>query len=386
MQKNRDFMRYTYEQPIVANAQNGTTYNANGQLMNFDCPIIPGGFATRVRVYYNVSFTYTPGTGSAAVNAGGVYNLFSDATINFGNKQITMHPYLSKIIAQTRGYNRTYAGQVLGNQSSTVQSSLYSVPALASGSNTWKGYFDIPLTLIHPTSPYGLIPVGGAGTKMTVQLTPVSAFTGADPLLNVIALTGNATITNVTGTVTPVILYRDFRSFATPQALSADLTGLPTAQVIRLRDLTNLAPGSLNYLSITNPYPFNMLASIVIDGQSSATFCSSANIQAYRIDGAENTSSALRVYDNTTNNMLPYYSRHREVYGQDLDDGVLLFHANAENTADADLQDGEMWLNVAATGYPAARLGFQVGTTATGNGISPRVVTMGILMNPIGIN
>lgn len=391
--KNRDFMRIGYPQPILCNATGGTAYNA-GQLMNFDVPIVPGAYIEKIRVYWTLNFTNTQGaTPGIALTPGGTggYSLFSDFSLNFGNKQITMHPYFSKVLQTLRGYNRTPAGTVIGNNAAGVQTVLFNQPAIVNGANAWNGYFDVPTTLVHPSSPYGLLPIGGSGTRAQIQLTTAPALTGtagqADPLNHAIAITAGATnaLSAITGTVNVVVFYRDFKSMATPQALEADLTGLPTAQVLRLRDISPAVSGSLNFLSITNPYPFLKTASIIIDGQSSTKFCAANNIQAFRIDGAENTSSQLRTYDSTNGGMANYFSRHRELYGQDLDEGVIVFDANAENGVDSSNQEGEMWLNVSNSGYPAARLGFQVGTVSNTN-ITPRIVNIGAVMNPVGIS
>lgn len=387
-QKNRDFMRLGYPQPALANAQNGTAYQA-GSLYNFDVPIMPGAYVEKIRVSYTVNFTNTAGgTPGLNLTAAGALALFNDISVNFGNKQVTMHPYFTQVLAQLRGYNRTKQGSVVGNSATGVQSLLYSQPAIAAGANAWKGYFDVPLTLIHPTSPYGLIPVGGSGTRMQIQLQSATALVGSDPLLYPMALTAGATnvVSAVTGSVKVTVFYRDFKSFATPQQLECDLTGLPTAQVIKLREANPLTAGSPNYVSITNPYPFVKTMSIVIDGNSLTQFSAASNIQAFRIDGAENTSTQLRVYDSSTGGMENYYSRHRELYGNDSDEGVLVFDANAESAVDSSNQEGEMWLNVASSGFPAARLGFQVGSVSSALGIVPRVVTAGVILNPVGIN
>lgn len=382
-QKNRDFMRLGYSQPILANAQTGNAY-VPGTLLNYDIPVVAGAYAEKVRIYYTINFTYTPGTGGATVNAGGAFNLFSDLSVLFGNKQITTHPYILKVLGQMRGYNRTNFGQTLGSQSASVQGLLYSMPALTPGANVWKGYYDLPLTLIHPTSPFGLLPIGGTGTKAQIQLTAASGFTGPDPLLNVIAISGNATVTAVTGTVGVNVFYRDYKSFATPVALECDLSNLPTAQIIKLREVNPLTSGSMNYASINNPYPFSKIISIICDGNSSGTFTAATNLQGFRIDSAENTSSALRSYEVSNGGMNNYFTRQREIYGCDFDDGVTVFDANAENTADASLQEGEMWLNVSSSGFPAARLGFQVGSVSSAL-FTPRVVSYGVMLNPIGI-
>lgn len=385
-QQNNQFMRKSILQPIAANAQNGTTY-ATGTPMNFDVPIVAGAFVERVRVSYSLSFTYTANGTGPYVNwtAAAPYNIFSENSITFGNRQVTMTPYLTKVLAQLRGYNRTTPGQVLGSSSSNVQTALYAQPAISAGSNTIKGYYDIPLNSIHPLSVIGLLPIGGSGTRMQVQLVPATSFAqaNADPLQYPIST--NGTISAVTGTISVTILYRDYKSFNSPQALQPLLDGLPTAQIIKLPEINPLTSGSYNYFRFTNPYPFNKVISLVIDGQATGTFCSAANITGFRIDAAENTNSALRVWDTSSGGFNNYLINVRDRYGQDLDDGVLVFDANGENTADSSLQEGENWMNISPSGYPAARVGVQV-TTVSSTNFVPRVAAWGILMNPVGIN
>jgi hypothetical protein len=223
---------------------------------------------------------------------------------------------------------------------------------------------------------------------MQIQLQSAAAVVGNDPLNNVLAINAGATnaVTAIGGSVRVVVFYKDYKSFVTPQALTADLTGLPTSQILRLREINPLTTGSPNFLSITNPYPFVKTVHLVIDGQSATRFAAADNIQAFRIDSAENTSSALRAYDASTGGMENYYTRHREIYGSDLDEGVLVYDANAENGVDSSDQEGEAWLNVASSGYPAARVGIQVGTTSSALNITPRVVSCGVILNPVGIN
>ncbi len=286
-----------------------------------------------------------------------------------------------------RGYNRLLTGETLANQNTSIQNAIFKAPTVAAGANEWKGTIDVALNGIHPLSPYGLIPMGGSGTRGQVQLVPTVAFTGADPLNSVINLNGNTgTITGLTGTITVTILYRDWQSFSMPDQLQLDLTGMPTAQVLKTQEVSPLTAGNYNYLRLTNPYPFVNLTSIVIDGQSSSTFCDSQNITGYRIDAAENTNASLRVYDNTTGGINNYYKKIRRTYGQDLDNGVLMYDARGENVVDSSLFNGTAYLNLTNGGYPAARAGFQVNNVSNANGITPRVVTFGLIQNPIGIH
>jgi hypothetical protein len=379
---NTAFMRYSYEQPIPANAQNG---NAYGQTLNFDVPIVAGAFLTRLRVVQTLNVNYTEAASSptAAINACGQEGAHKEISVTFGNKQITVHPYfVSKVFNRARGRQNLNFGQVLANESSSVQARLYASPTLNAGSNTWVTYYDLPMTLIHPLSVYGILPISGSGTRVQVQLVPVAQFVGPDPLENVVNTNGTIT---VTGSVTVTAYYRDNVSMSMINNVQPDLTGLPTAQIIKPQEINPLTGGSMVYKRLSNPYPFVKLASVVIDGNSSATFCNADRITGYEIDKAENSSSAFVRYDDTTGGMANYYADVRERYLQDFDDGVLVWDAPSQNTPDSTLQEGDAYLNLTQNGYPAARLGFQVFDVSTANNITPRVVTYGIILNSQGI-
>lgn len=383
-QQNDHFMRFSYGRPIVANAQNGSAY-AVGQARNFDAPIVAGAYATAIRIKFNVTFNYTAAGVSPYVNvtAGGAYNLFREMTVTFGGKQVTIHPYIAKVLAMSRGHNRLAPGSTLGNQNTAIQSLLHTNIAVAAGANTWKGYFDLPLNVIHPLSVAGIIPIGGSGTRLQVQLVPPSTFVGADPLENVVDT--NGTIDTVTGSFSVEIIYRDHKSFSMPNPVQPDLTGLATAQIIKVPEINPLTAGSNVYKRLINPYPFVKVISLVIDGKQSSQFAAADNVTAFRIDSAENTSSELRVYDETTGGMSDYYIRTREVYGQDFDGGVLLYDSTVENSSAPSLMEGDAYLNLTQTGYPAARLGYKVASVDTTKGITPRIVTYGVILNPEGL-
>lgn len=379
---NTSFMRYSYEQPIPANAQNG---NAYGQALNFDVPIVAGAFLTRLRVFQNLTVNYTAATSAptVALNACGQEGAIKEVNVTFGNKQVTVHPYfVSKVFNRAKGRQVLNFGQVLGSESTAVQGELYTSPTLAAGNNTWKTYYDLPMNLIHPLSVYGILPISGSGTRVQVQVVPAAQFVGPDPLENVVNTNGTIT---VTGTITVVAYYRDNISMSMINNVQPDLNGLPTAQIIKPQEINPLTAGTMVFKRLSNPYPFVKLASLVIDGQSSSTFCSASNITGFEIDKAENSSSAFVRYDATTGGMANYFADVRERYQQDFDDGVIVWDAPSQNTPDSTLQEGDAYLNLTQNGYPAARLGFQVGAVSTANNITPRVVTYGIILNSQGI-
>ena len=382
-QANDAFMQLSYETPILANAQNGTSYTVGGNPLNFDIPIVPGAFLVGLTIRHDLTVNYTAAATSPYVNltAAGETAAFQNVEVRFGNKQIEVHPYVAKVLARLAGYNRADTNTPVGAQNADVQSMLYTSPTTAAGNNEWKFDVDIPLTLLHPMSVNGILPISGSGTRVQVSLQPTAAFVGQDPLLN--AIDTNGTVT-VSGTVTLIAWYRDWQSMATRTSLAPSLAGLSTVQVIKPQSINNLTSGSTNFQRITNPYPFVKLVSIVIDGQQSGKFVSNAsNIQNYEIDKAENTSSVFVKYDATNGGIQNYYKGVRGTYAQDLDSGVLVFDATAKNTANPSNRNGRAYLNLTPQGYPAARLGFQVG--AVGNKCTPRVETWGVIINPMGI-
>lgn len=382
--QNADFMRYSYEQPELASAQNGNAYVPGGNPLSFLAPVTELAYATRLTVRTNLTFTYTAAATSPYINltAAAPWSHVKEVEVVFGNTQIKVHPFFEYLATQMRGYNRQWPGEVIGNSVADIQSQIYKSPTIAAGSNTWQTDIDIPLNRIHPASVWGLLPIMGTGTRLQANVTPAAAFVGKDPLENVIDT--NGTITAISGTVQLIVWYRDYKSMSTRMAVAPNLAGVPTVQVIKPQEINPLTAGTMNYKRIDNPYEFARLISVVIDGQASSTFCLASNISAYEIDRAENNSSVLLKYDNTNGGMVNYYRQARDQFGQDLPDGVLAFDAMTRNVADPSTMNGDAYLNLGASGFPAARLGFQVGAVSSAN-VTPRVVTYGTVINRAGI-
>lgn len=283
---NNQFMGLSYEQPFAANAQNGTSY-VPGQTLNFDAPVIPGGYLQRIVLSFNLTVTNTPGTGTVALNAGGIWNVLSTINVKFGETQVSIHPYYEYVCSLMRGYGRVNGGlgQTINNQVANIQSMIYSSPSVSSGAQTWKFDLEVPLNSVHSNSVNGLLPLGQTGTKAQIQLVPPSSFTGPDPLNNVVALTGNAAV-SVSGNVSVTCIVRDFKSFASVSPVEPNLGGLATIQKIKPQEINPLTAGSYNFRTLSNPYPLVRYAIILIDGQSSSTFCSATNINGYELDQA----------------------------------------------------------------------------------------------------
>lgn len=384
--QNAQFMSLSYIQTALANAQNGNSYVA-GQALNFDAPIMPGGYLERVVLSVALTVNYTPAATAptVALNAGGIWNVLNQVNIKFGETQVSIHPYFQHVFNQMRGFNRPDAIGVVGNQNSDIQSMIYKAPTLNSGNNNWQFDIDIPLNAVHPNAVNGLLPISQTGTKVQIQAVPASAFTGADPLNNVVSTNGTI---SVTGTVTVTCYFRDFKSFATLAQLAPDLSGLATVQTIKPAELNPLTAGSVAFRALTNPYPVVRAVSVVIDGQSSGTFCAASNINTLELDQAENTNTAFFRYSAVTGSggMARFYNEVRRTYGMDFDDGVLpWFNAPVNNVANPSSLGGNAFLDLTSAGYPAARLGVGVNNVGNGSTITPRVVSYLQILNPQGI-
>lgn len=382
---NNQFMNFSYEQPFSALPQNGTAY-VPGQTLNYDCPVIPGGYLTRLMISVNLTVTNTPGTGTIALNAGGIWNVINNIIVKFGETQITVHPYAEYVFSLMRGYGRVNGGlgQTLNNQVANIQSQLYSAPSVASGTQTWKFDIEVPLNSVHPGSVNGILPLGQTGTKAQVQIVPPSSFTGSDPLNNVVTLTGNATA-SVSGNVNVSCVVRDYHSFASTQPVEPSLNGLATVQTINPAQINPLTQGTMNFKTLSNPYPLVRYCIIAIDGNSSSTFSAATNFAGYELDQADNTNTAFFRYDSTTGGMARYYAETRRRFGQDMPEGVLVFDAPSMSANPSNL-GGNNFLNLTSSGYPAARWGINLNSTSTSNGITPRAVMFAQVINPNGIS
>ncbi|WP_067936762.1 hypothetical protein [Alicyclobacillus kakegawensis] len=383
-QQNLQFMKYSFRQWMRADAQNGTDFQPGGNTKNFLAPITEGAFAEKIIVRFTGNVNYQPASSDpvATPTAAAPYSLFKNIQITFGNTLIDVHPYIAHLIDRMRGYLRQYPGQELGYSVSNIQNLIAQDLTLNEGDNPLKFDIQIPLNTVHPLSVAGLIPIMGTGTRLQINVTPAPAIVGKDPLDNVIDTNGTVT---VTGTIDVIIVYRDYKSFWTRNYLQPNLDAnfVPSIQWIQTQELNPLTAGTPMYQRIENPYEFALILSVVIDGQSSGTFCSADNLQLFEIDRAQNTSSLLRKWDATTGGMQDYYQYVREQFGQDLPEGVTVFAAPTENTSDPSLLDGVNYLNVTANGFPAARLGWQVG--AVGSVTTPRVETYGVILNRAGL-
>lgn len=384
-QINAAYMGLTFEQPILANAQNGSAYSA-GNMINFNIPNVAGGLLTRLELVYNLNVVVATGT-TATLNAGAPYSAVSNISVNYGNELIRVHPYVQYVMNQMSGYARATVNENVQYQNSDIEAQIYTAPSVAVGTNNWQFSLDIPLNDVYPEphghSVIGALPMDSTGTTIQVALTCAPSFTGSDPLENPVSASGGSV--SVSGSFQLIAWYRDYQSMANPASMKYVLNGFPTAQTIRTNDISPLTSGSKQAIYLRNPYPFVRFASLVIDGLQSNKFSTASNLQAYEIDQAQNASSAFFRFDSTTGGLANYYKQTRKQFGRDFDSGVVVFDSSSQNLTDPSLREGNAVLNLTNSGYPAAQIQYQVGSVSSANGITPRVVTYARIINTSGI-
>jgi len=381
--QNSEFMRLSYLNQILMNKENGNVYG-QGKNLTFNSPILAGAYAQNIVLKFRLNANWDAGTtGTVTPTASYPEGLVSKVEVQYGNKQISANPVLFRILDLMEGYGRTTQDDVRGNRETGIEAMLRKVPTtLVEGDNEIKFEVNISLNNLHSQSINGLIPIFSSGTRLQVGLQ-LPTVVGKDPLLNVFDVTGDGVL-EVTGTIEPIIEFRDYNSMSTVSQVSPDLTGLSTIQIIELPSVTNLSQGQYNYTSFRNPYNFAKMVSFVISGMQSDKFCAADNITGYSLDKQENSNSSFYKYDESTTGIEGWYKSVRARYGNDLPEGVIAWDKTSENISNVSSKTGSSYFNISGSGYTASRQGIKVDEVDNTN-IASRIVTYGVLINPQGI-
>lgn len=390
-----DFMRSLEKVmycPVTGGSGASATYTPG--TLYFDLPVAPSGFAKGLLIRYNL--TVNPATASGAtyaVNQAAPWNIFSEAQIQYNGTQARTHPYLFKILDQTKGWLRGQRNQVLaGNNDATIAASIVgSTPIVVNTNNTWQGSMYFPFNAISEDSVPGILPVSGAGTKGQLKLTVPSTFLGNDPLLFPMSATGGVSPSvTVTGTIYVDMIYMDGSTMNGTSLLPPPPSVYgPTLQYSWEPQGTPFNPGTTpNRFIIQSKMEHVYVVSLIIDGTQSSTFSTINNITSFELTGDPTGSQKLKSW-NVSNNIpiSDYFDRDvRRKIGQDLDPGVVLWvAAPIRGTVDASNRMGQQTLNMYPGGYPTATLGYAVAATTTTNGYAPRVETFCVSLNHQGL-
>lgn len=396
-QANADYLARSIPKHVLCPPTTGglTAAYSNGAVLVFNIPTGNGLFLRELLFTVTYTFTAAAGTGATyATTAGAPYNIFDNIEILLnGASQSKLKPYVLKYWQQLRGFQRPVFGPdgpiIAGNQNTTIENQIYSVPAITTGANTWTFMMRVPLADIHHHSPAGMVPAMGTSTPGQIKVTCNTTALGVDPILNNIYAsggTGNA-ITGVGGTVKCEAIAYDGTNLWGPTNLYLDLEGEPTAQWVIDNVLQPLQANTVQRFKITTLLQHYFVLCVVVDGNQSNKFSALTNLTSFGMDQDSVGQNKFFLYGTGTNQAVyDYYELTRKRIGQDLDEGVFPFVvAPSYGQENTDNREGTMILNMQPGGWTDANVELIAGTVGGVVGITPRVETYLYSLNPAGL-
>lgn len=395
---NKTYLERSLDKYAICPPNGGGTaaVYAAGTTLNYDFPTAGGAYLREIEISVDIKFT--PATGTSAVyawSAAGALAWFTEIGVKYNGQLHRIKPYALKVYDTIKRAQRLPWSQVLSgfNADATITANVAQAqPAMTGGSAaTSKFKLRIPLQL-HRLSPVGMLPMQGQGTKgqISIQCAQTLGAANCDPMtvpINFVSGSGfGITLDATEKTVQVMAIYSDGTNFASKTPLALHLDKLPASQHIIEQNLTPLSSGSVNRQRIVTQQPHYFAVSVIIDGQSSTKFCDPSNITQIELDqdsAGQNKFFLFGPPNNTT--LYDYYNRLRDQYGQDLDDGVIVW-ANAlqNNTVDVNDKMGDQVLDMSHGHWTDVNYGVQVGTVSSTN-FTPRVETFLFSRNDQGL-
>lgn len=392
-QANAHYMAASIDKRAVCPPASGSgTTNAipttGGGTLIWNIPTAGGAFLHTLLFEVNATVTNAAGTGATyAANAGAPYSLFPEVRVKFNGQQVRTRPYIAKVIAALRGYDRALPGKALQNNNATIDAAIVGTVPVATGANTWNFFFRLPLAALHEASPAGVLPMMGSGTQAQVELDVTNSPLGFDPLNSPVSVaggTGNAT--TLGGTVKLVAIYKDGTNYFSPTPLKLDLDGEPTVQYVIDTPLSPLTAGSVVRQRISTLLQHYYVCHIVVDGVQSTTFSTLNNLQMVELDeDSVGQNKLVQIGTNTNLSINDYYEAMRYYFAQDLDVGVIAHIVGAQmGQTNPSNREGQQILNMTPGGWTDINHAWQVGAVSSAN-FNPRVETFLVSANPAGL-
>jgi hypothetical protein len=392
---NRQFMHLALRKTAPAFAAGGGYTNtfAQGATLRWDFPTAGGAYAAALIFSVNISITLAAGSSAVyAMGVAGPLAIFQQLVITLNGTQHQFPPYILKYLsALSRASNSVQPSTVYaGTKDTLIETNLNNNGSygVATGANTWKFKFRVPLNAIAPTNPAGLLPMMSSATKPQIALTVNSNLFGKDPELNAIgAVSGSGhAVSSVSGTIGVDVEYMDGQNFWSPQALALDLSGEPTVQYITDNVVNNIAAGSVQRARISSLFQHYAVLAICMDGVTANAFTALSNVARIELDMDSVGQNVFRAYGTGTNlDVYDFYEQIRDTYQQDFDEGVIPWVLGASRGINnPDNRDGVQLLNMTPGGWTDVNVGVQFTSVSTSN-YTPRIALYLVSVNPAGL-
>lgn len=393
-QLNRQYMLNTIRKRALCQTASGQGTSqawVAGSTLNYAVPTALNAFLEAYEV--QVSVTVTPVAGTAAVyglTAAGPMALFDSITVGYNGTHQDFKPYIIPELNRLQGRYEPGMPTVLAGQSvASTQSYLSTTFPVSVAANTWTWKFRVPLNLLHPLDPRGMLPIMGGETPATIAIRCASTVVGNDPANNALyAVSGTGHAATVVGNVSLVAVYRDGESYRGPGTYALDPSALRgTAQIRRDLTLTGLAAGGVYRNRISIADQIYWLIATVIDGNQANKFASNTNIDIIEVVKDEAGASAFwRLGTGSNLSVQNFFWDVRDEIKQDLSEGILpIVRAPTYGLPDPTERTGTHLLNTSVKGWPDARIGVQLTTLGGLAGVTPRIEVHAIYNNRRGL-
>lgn len=394
--QNREFMALSVNKEVLCQQANGGANQqpfTAGQPLTFNVTTANNAYLTGF--WIRAALTVTLAAGASAVyqlNAAAPLSVVDTVVVNYGGNQHNFRLYMLKYISQFRGSTMQIQPRsiVAGITNATVQAYYASTTPIVAGSgNTWNLAIYMPMNLIHPQDPRGIIPIQGGENTCQVVLNCAGAPFGNDPVLNTLsAVSGTGHAVTITGNLSVIACYKDGLTPTQLTALQPNLSGLESVQFQKDTPLFNLGAGQVYRGRISFLQKMPWVFCTVIDGNQPTKFSALSNIQLIETTADATGNRPFWRYGLNTNlDVRGYFDDLSGKMGgllqQDFDEGFfpLIWGPIAEQS-DAGIYEGKQYLNMTSeSGWTDYHYGFQLSSVGGLAGIQPRIEPHVIALN-----
>jgi len=393
--QNRQFMALSIRKKALCQQANGGANSqafVAGQPLTYNIPTANNGYMVGFWVNCLLVNTLAAGTSAVyALNAGAPFNLIDSIVLNYGGPQHNFRTYNVKYYWQQQSrLGQTFPRTILAGQTNATMQAYYNSTTnnafgVAVGANTWNFRFFVPMNLLHPQDVRGILPIQNGETTCQVVINCAGAPYGADPVLGTVVTTsGSGGASTVTGTISLEAVYKDGQSYSSISALQPNLSGIQTCQFVRDTPLNNLGSGQMfrNKVSFLHVIPWLWIT--IIDGQQSAKFAATTNIQVIETSAdATGMRPFMRYGLNTNLDVRSYYDDLSLWLEQDMDEGVIpLIYGPIFEQGEAGISEGMHYLDMTTnSGWTDFHYGTQLTAVGAVAGIAPRIEATMVLLN-----
>lgn len=384
--------------PTLTNGVTTQAY-ALGTPFTFNLNTALNGYLRGLIVRVNLNYTLASGTGATyGLTASGKMGVIDTIEVRYNKSQAKVRPYVLRQLALAGALDEWQLPDIVmtGQQDSTLQSWLNTSMPVTAGANTTALEFYMPLNMINPEDPRGLLPLmaGDTGVQVIVN-TPQSLIgslttvNNADPVTNSIVWTGGTGpgISAISGTISVEAVYTDGDVYYSTNKLPFDIGSVNgTFQMQIDQVLSPLVAGTVQRTKL-NVMGYHYYVILLVIDAVQATACATQSNITY-IESAKDGigGNVFWKYGTQTNlDIREYQFLNRLGYHQDLDPGcVPMVMAPLNNIADDHARTGKQYLDNTRNGWADWRYGVQVTSVGTfGNG--PRIEPHVFYVNPVGL-